>query len=50
MQIMMQEIKLSITQKKLLKFNFVIFLDSTKLKIVWIKITAFFKRHISIIP
>ena len=28
---------------------FIIFLDSTKRKIVWIKITIFFKRHVSII-
>ena len=27
----------------------VIFLDSTKFKIVWIKITTFFKRRVSII-
>ena len=27
----------------------VIFLDSTKLKIVWIKITTFFKQHVSVI-
>ena len=26
----------------------IIFLDSTKLKIVWIKITTFFKRRVSI--
>ena len=29
--------------------NIIIFLDSTKLKIVWIKITTFFKQHVSII-
>ena len=28
---------------------FITFLDSTKLKIVWIKITTFFKQHVSII-
>ena len=28
---------------------FITFLDSTKLKIVWIKITTFFKRRLSII-
>ena len=27
-----------------------IFLDNTKFKIVWIKITTFFKRHVSVIP
>ena len=31
------------------KAIFKIFLDSTKLKIVWIKITTFFKRRVSII-
>ena len=29
--------------------KFIIFLDSTKLKIVWTKITTFFKRRVSII-
>ena len=29
--------------------EFIIFLDSTKLKIVWTKITTFFKRRVSII-
>ena len=28
---------------------YIIFLDTTKLKTVWIKITTFFKRHVSII-
>ena len=28
---------------------YIIFLDSTKLKIVWIKITTFFRRRVSII-
>ena len=28
---------------------YAIFLDSTKLKIVWIKVTTFFKRRVSII-
>ena len=28
---------------------FIIFLENTKLKIVWIKITTFFKQHVSII-
>ena len=30
-------------------YNFIIFLDSTKLKIVWKKTTTFFKRRVSII-
>ena len=30
-------------------YDCIIFLDSTNLKIVWKKITAFFKRHVSII-
>ena len=30
-------------------YIFIIFLDSTKLKTVWIKITTFFKRRVSII-
>ena len=35
---------------KIIKQNvFLIFLDSTKLKIIWIKITTFFKRCVSII-
>ena len=29
--------------------KYIIFLDSTKLKTVWIKITIFFKRRVSII-
>ena len=29
--------------------KFIIFLDNTKLKTVWIKITTFFKRRVSII-
>ena len=31
------------------KYKSIIFLDSTKLKIVWKKITTFFKRRVSII-
>ena len=31
------------------KNSWIIFLDSTELKIVWIKITTFFERHVSII-
>ena len=32
-----------------ISYVFIIFLDSTKLQIVWIKITIFFKRRVSII-
>ena len=39
---------LCINDEKLLE-KFIIFLDSTKLKIVWKKITTFFKRRVSII-
>ena len=35
--------------KQLIKINYSIFLDSTKLKIVWIRITKFSKRQVSII-
>ena len=36
-------------QKQQSNVTFIIFLDSTKLRIVWIKITTFFKRRVSII-
>ena len=35
-------------QGRIFEKIFKIFLDSTKLKIVWIKITTFFKRRVSI--
>ena len=38
-----------IPTKILKECEFIIFLDSTKLKIVWKKITTFFKRRVSII-
>ena len=38
-----------IKRRKSRKINKNIFLDSTKFKIVWIKITTFFKRRASII-
>ena len=40
---------LKLTKKRKKKHNNIIFLDSTKLKIVWKKITTFFKRRVSII-
>ena len=49
-----EEIKFPISKNDIAKIErqsdiFIIFLDSTKLKIVWKKITAFFKRCVSII-
>ena len=40
---------LKLTKKRKKKHNNIIFLDSTKLKIVWKKITTFSKRRVSII-
>ena len=40
---------LKLTKKRKKKHNNIIFLDSTKLKIVWKKVTTFSKRRVSII-
>ena len=44
-----KDINSAILKKTDENITFIIFLDSTKLKIVWIKITTFFKQRVSII-
>ena len=43
-----KDINSAILQKTDKNITFIIFLESTKLKVVWIKITTFFKQRVSI--